>query len=320
MMRLSRREFLIGSGVTALSFYPRLLPALQSTSDWHELNRPMIGTFVAIGIYHADRTAALALIEGCFDYFSSLLPAISTWDEGGVPLRLAEKRSLKASEIPEALKRSILIGQKILQLTGAFNILSQPITSLWKEAKACLSIPSQRDINTALDQVTRSHITFGSDLSITGTASFDLDGIGQGVLADCCAEYLQAQGIQQGRIDIGGDLRFIGDTVWKIEIEDPRRERITKTITVNGALGVCTSGDSRNYWFVNGRRYHHLIDLKSGYPANHNQQVTVVAPNATLADALASALFLLPEKHMRMIISSLKGIQLFAVDRDGRRL
>ncbi len=126
-----------------------------------------------------------------------------------------------------------------------------------------------------------------------GTA-IDLGGFAKGVAVDMAIDLLRDQGIENAIVNAGGDLRAIGrhgDRAWRIGVRDPRGEGVLAAIDVQGDESVFTSGDYERYFIFEGRRYHHIIDPRDGYPAAGVSSVTVIHQQAAVADAAATALF-----------------------------
>jgi len=119
-------------------------------------------------------------------------------------------------------------------------------------------------------------------------------GFAKGTAVDAAISALKQQGIENAIINIGGDLRAIGshgERPWRIGIRHPRKEGgILASITLGDDESVFTSGDYERYFNYEGKRYPHILDPRTGYPARDNISVTVVHPQAALADAAATAL------------------------------
>ncbi len=133
-------------------------------------------------------------------------------------------------------------------------------------------------------------------LSTTNPAvQLDLGGYAKGYAVDRAIEALRAMGIENAIVNAGGDLRAIGDKYgkpWRIGIRDPRGPGVIAALRVEGDESVFTSGDYERFFTYRGRRYHHIIDPRSGYPAEGNRSVTVVHGDATTTDAAATALLI----------------------------
>ncbi len=123
----------------------------------------------------------------------------------------------------------------------------------------------------------------------------DLGGIAKGYALDEAITALKRVGIQHAMINAGGDIRMMGmhgERPWLVGIRDPRNHnKIVGVLALSGDKSVVTSGDYERFFTVNGRRYHHILDPQTGYPAMQAQSTTIVASTATMADAWSTALF-----------------------------
>jgi thiamine biosynthesis lipoprotein len=139
-----------------------------------------------------------------------------------------------------------------------------------------------------------------------------LGGIAKGYGVDRAAELLLARGFTNLVVDGGGDLRVEGtdtDGAWTVNIAHPRRAgEVFETLRLSRGA-IVTSGDYLRYFERDGVRYHHIIDPATGRPAARSMAVTVIAPTATDADALATGLFVLgPERGLERL-ASIPGVE-----------
>jgi len=119
-------------------------------------------------------------------------------------------------------------------------------------------------------------------------------GFAKGFAVDAAITALQQQGINDAIVNIGGDLRAIGshgERPWVIGIRHPRQAGMIASIILKDDESVFTSGDYERFFQYDGKRYPHIIDPRSGHPADQATSVTVLHTNASLADAAATALF-----------------------------
>lgn len=154
----------------------------------------------------------------------------------------------------------------------------------------------------------------------TGVA-IDLGGFAKGVAVDRAIEMLRAEGIVNAIVNAGGDLRAIGrrgDRSWRIGVRAPRGEGILAAIDVDGDESVFTSGDYERFFEYKGRRYHHILDPRTGYPTMGLISVTVVHDDAATADAACTALMVAGPKRWTAVANSLGVRLVMVVDADGR--
>ena len=125
----------------------------------------------------------------------------------------------------------------------------------------------------------------------------DFGGIGKEYAADRAATVCAEQGIANGLVNLGGDVRAIGPqpdgTPWRVGIRHPRREGAAIATVLLSAGAVATSGDYERYFEVDGKRYCHILDPRTGQPVAHWQSVSVVAPLCVVAGSCATIAMLL---------------------------
>jgi thiamine biosynthesis lipoprotein len=148
-----------------------------------------------------------------------------------------------------------------------------------------------------------------------------LGGIAQGYIADRVAGMLRSHGFTSFVIDVSGDLRVdgrIGGRPWRVGIQDPRRrEQVIATLPLADGISVVTSGDYERYFELDGRRYHHILDPATGYPAMGCRSVTVASTDTGIADALATGLFVLGPERGLALAEQLPDVEVLIVDAQG---
>ena len=183
---------------------------------------------------------------------------------------------------------------------GSFDITVAPLVDLWGFGpKQNKGLPSQSAISQQLANVGFQHLQFnlqGRKITKNEPIHLDLSAIAKGYGVDLIAQLLRDEGFNSFMVEVGGEVYLSGlsprDTPWRIAIEQPSEHNIS----VHRALklsnkAVATSGDYRNYIELDGVRYSHTIDPRSGRPITHSlASVTVIHDNATTADALATAI------------------------------
>jgi FAD:protein FMN transferase len=140
--------------------------------------------------------------------------------------------------------------------------------------------------------------------------------VGKGYAVDKAIAVLVEHGVQDGLVNAGGDVRTLGQG-WTVGIQNPRSGGLLPgKIRLHNAAAA-TSGDYEQFFIENGRRYHHILDPRSGFPPNELQSVTVIAPTCMEADALSTAVFVLGKEAGVSLIETLPGIEVFIVDAAG---
>lgn len=208
---------------------------------------------------------------------------------------------------------------------GAFDMTVEPLLNLWgfgPQSKGD-QVPSAEAIAAAKADVGQQHLTIrGSELCKDAAVQLDFNSIAAGYAVDRVVARLGELGVSSALVEITGELKAIGrkpdGAPWRIAIEAPRDDRqVAQQVIQLDGLGVSTSGDYRNYFVRDGKRYSHTLDPKTGAPISHNlAAVTVVDESALRADGLSTLLMVLgPEEGAAF--AERHGIAALYVTREG---
>ena len=155
--------------------------------------------------------------------------------------------------------------------------------------------------------------------------ALDFGGYLKGVALDRAAEILRKQGINNALINIGGNVIALGNKdgrKWKVGIQHPRQAGPLATVELADGEAIGTSGDYQRYFEIDGKRYPHLLDPRTGYPANHTQSVTILIPAVnragTLSDASSKPIFIAGPDKWRELARQLEIDMVMRVDGEGQ--
>lgn len=202
--------------------------------------------------------------------------------------KLQIPKIIETKNIPSEYKNS----KHLVNLIVFLNTHNSPyfkadiasLIDLWNTKKETTSIPTKKEISEAL-------------IASKNKGTLDLGGIAKGYAVDrAYEELIKNTQVKAALINSGGNIRVLGlqknKKNWKIGIQHPReKSRYLGIITLKPGESVATSGDYQRYYKVNGKRYHHILNPKTGYPARGLISVTVLAKNAELADYYSTLLF-----------------------------
>lgn len=222
--------------------------------------------------------------------------------------------------------RVIAAALEFARLTdGAFDPTIGPVTQLWGVGKKGDYVPPAAAVAQAVILVDYHRVELDPvhhtvRLAMPGMA-LDLGGIAKGYILDQMAAVLRRQGVTAALINGGGDIRVIGTkpdgTPWRIGIQDPRNtERVSAKITLSQWTTVSTSGDYQRYFDLNGVRYHHIFDPRTGYPTYTLPSVTLLA-SADIGDIPSSALLVMGRERATAFLQQFPGTAAVFVDYDG---
>jgi len=215
---------------------------------------------------------------------------------------------------------------KISKLTsGAFDISYASMDRIWKFDGSMKEMPTEEAIRKSVEKVGYQNIILNSkDTTIflkNKGMKLGLGGIGQGYIADKIKVLLQEKGCNSGLVNVSGDINTWGKqpngNTWTVGIVNPmNKNKVFATFPLDDSA-VETSGSYEKYVTFNGKRYSHIIDPRTGYPASGIISVSVFAKQTELADALATGIFVMGVEVGLDLVNQLKGIECIIVDDKG---
>ena len=205
---------------------------------------------------------------------------------------------------------------------GRFDITSGVLRRAWNFRAEAARVPAQDEIDRLLPLIGWPEVRFDGKRVRLPREGMEIDfgGIGKEYAADRAATVLAERGIAHALVNLGGDVRAIGaresGEPWRIGIQHPRSPIGTAIASIDVADGaVATSGDYQRCLDVDGRRYCHLIDPRTGWPVDAWQSISVRAPLAIIAGSLSTIAMLLADRARAFLAA--QGAAWLGVDRDG---
>ncbi len=292
-------DFRIGLG--ALVLIAGALGACVESPEAKRVRFEAMGTLVEVTVYDEDTATAGAAGAEVEALFHELQRRWDPWGDGELGRLNAAADGGRPLPVDEDLA-GLLDGAAAISRDseGLFDPAVGSLIRLWAFSSEDLVPTAPPDAeairraiadNRPLYQIWRPE---SRELTLATGAAVDLGGFAKGVAVDMAIDLLRSRGIDNAIVNAGGDLRAIGrhgDRQWRIGVRDPRGEGVLAAIDVEGDESVFTSGDYERYFIHEGRRYHHIIDPRDGYPTEGVTSVTVIHREAALADAAATALF-----------------------------
>ena len=296
--------------IFALALSCCLLACSQNNdSDKPEQQRDLLlfGTIINITLYDVDATQADRAFRLLDSDFSRWHQNWSPWTNGELAqlnLKLAAGKSFKVD--PE-LRDLIQTGVHLSAISNnLFNPAIGNLVNLWQFhradeadikppdpaviAKVVNARPSMADL-----------VIQGNTISSTNPAvQLTLGAYAKGYAIEIALARLRAMGIHDAVINAGGDLKVIGkhgQRDWRVGIRHPRQPGTLGWIDARPGEGIFTSGDYERFYMYKGKRMHHILDPRTGYPSVGLTSVTVIDPNASLADAAATAMMIAGPEH-----------------------
>lgn len=289
-------------------------------------NGMTMGTSYQVKVIADDNSASIQnLDEQIKNRLDALNQIFSTYIETSELMQFNQAQIEQPQAISEDMQIVMSIAQEIYDLTdGAFDPTVAPLVNLWgfgpKESGDIIPQPEQ--IQYARSLIGLNYLVLKKktkEAQRERDIKLDFSAIAKGYAVDAVADLLESSGIEHYLVEVGGELRAGGHKqngdLWRIAIEKPSSlnesleqmslehvplKQVVQQVLSLQNVAVATSGDYRNYFEKNGKRYSHTIDPRTGYPVDHGlASVTVIEKTAVRADALATAMMVMgPEDSL----------------------
>ena len=269
--------------------------------DSHHFTLIAMGTLVNIEIVAADeqrafrardelQTLLTEIEQDWYAFGDGELARVNKALAAGIPVKTTPElsaliqRSLSYRDMSDGLFDPVI--GNLVELWGFANFDTQtrvPVPPSDAAIEAWRAIPTAR----------RSVSVSGQTIRATGPVRLDLGGVAKGTVLVRAIELLERLGIHDAMIDAGGDLRVIGkrgQRPWRVGIRDPHADGIIAAVELEPGEAIVTSGNYERYFEHDGRRYHHVLNPRTGRPVLNAAGVTVIHADPELADAAATAL------------------------------
>lgn len=258
----------------------------------HQKTFLAMDTVMTVTYYGGDDSLldqANALVE-------DLESKLSTTREGSDIFRINSAGNGKISgETEMILKKALHVCEKT---EGALDISLYPVLKAWGFTTGSYQVPGEEALQSLLSQAGYEKIRLeGNQVSIPEGMELDLGSIAKGYTGDAILAMLKAEGITSAMVDLGGNIQTLGgkpgNTPWKIALKNPSGEGYLGYLSLAGQTAI-TSGSYERFFEENGRRYWHILDRETGFPADSGLvSVTVVGEDGALCDGLSTALFVM---------------------------
>ena len=293
----------------------------------YDLRRVRMGVVFTLSVYAPDEATASTAADAAFARLKDLNATLSDYDPESELSRLTRDAT---PGVPVPVSRDLLEvltrAQHYAELSGgAFDPTVGPVVRLWRHARRTRQVPPPEQLRNAVAAVGWRHLTIdpaGSTVTLDRRGlRLDVGGIAKGYACDAALAVLKEHGLPQALIEAGGDLA-IGDPPpgkpgWTIGIAALATPDAppTRTVTLSNC-GIATSGDAYQFLEIDGVRYSHLVDPTTGLGLTKTASVTVIAPDGTAADALASAVSVLGPQRGLAMLQTIDGAAMLMVTLD----
>lgn len=287
--------------------------------------QPKMGSPFTITLYATGSEQAIPAVRQAFLLVDSLNRIFSDYDDSSELNQLSATAGLNTwiSVSPPLFHILQLSTKASIKSKGAFDITIGPVVKLWRTARKEKRLPSNSLLQQRLASVGYRYILLDTSLQkaklLQSGMSLDLGGIAKGFIAQAVIDFLNSLGIINAMADAGGDIVMSssppGKSGWIIGFNAPesKNELENKMLSLKNQA-VATSGDVYQFVQIDGKKYSHIIDPKTGLGSTRQRNVTVIAPTGELADWLATACSLLTIKEAMRLIQKYPGAALLIME------
>jgi thiamine biosynthesis lipoprotein len=301
----------------------------------HKQQSYVFGTLVEITVYGEDAAKARRVTDQVLKDFDEMHQTLHAWQPGTLEringiLALAHPGAPAKAALPPGLIPILQDAARLSALSeGLFNPAIGNLVRLWGFHADSFE-PHQPDPKE-IERLVIAHPDMASlhidGLMLSGenpAARLDLGGYAKGYALDLAAAYMKSQGVNNALINIGGNILALGDKggqPWKVGIQHPRRAGALAMLELHDGEAIGTSGDYQRFFESGGKRYCHLIDPRTGWPANQTQAVTVIAQgehSGTLSDVASKPLFIGGPSEWRRLAAKMGIREALFIAADGK--
>lgn len=284
----------------------------------------ILNTVCQIKIYNEDNSEKTAdeLIDEAFDLCREYENTLSRTIEGSDVYKINHAGGASV-EVSASTIEVINKAEYFSSISdGAFDITIAPLSILWDFQGENPTVPPDDEIKNLLNDVDYTAVKIdGNTITLTNPeAEIDLGGIAKGYIADKTAEYLSANGVTSATINLGGNVFALGSktdgTDFNIGIQDPASTdgSIIGYVSVSNK-SLVTSGSYERYFIQDGKKYHHILDPKTGYPVENGlTAVSIISDKSVDGDGLSTTCFVLGLDKGMELINSIDGVEAVFID------
>lgn len=256
-------------------------------------NDVAMNTVISLRLYGSDGEETADSVKDCIHSVEKSL--LSRYESGSDVSRINSSDGKAVSVSPEVesiIAKSIEVSEKC---DGVFDITIGKITELWGFGGDKPQVPDKAEIEKYLPYVGYDKMNFsGHDVTLADNQSLDLGAVGKGAACDIIRSLLDSTKTDSAVISVGGSLLLYGKRDFNIGIVNPENDKESMATLKLSDTCVSTSGNYEQFFEADGKTYHHILDARTGYPAeSHLKSVTVVCQSGVLSDALSTACYIL---------------------------
>ncbi|MGZ2369733.1 FAD:protein FMN transferase [Ancylomarina sp. YFZ004] len=278
----------------------------------------LMGSRFELTAVSPNQDDAMKAIEEGITEIKRIEKLISSWDKNSQTSEVIRNAGVKPIVVDQELFNLIRRSIKISKLThGAFDISYASMDKIWRFDGQMKELPDSNAVAASVAKINYKNIILNTEkrsvfLKEKGM-KIGFGAIGKGYAANKALDIMSKMNLTGALVNASGDLiswgKDEGGQDWKIGIVNPKqKEMVFSWLNIN-ETAVVTSGNYEKFVTINGQRYSHIIDPRTGYPVKGLSSVSIICPDAELADALATSVFVLGKEKGLELINHLNGIE-----------
>lgn len=285
-----------------------------------------MGNRFTISVVSDDKTWAENQIEAAIAEISRIEKLLTTFSEDSQTNQINDNAGIKPVKVDREVFELINRSLRISSLTdGAFDITYGSIDKrFWNFDKEMTSLPDAETAKQAVRLINYRNVILDAENQTVFLKEYGMrigfGGIGKGYAAEQAKRILIQNGVKSGILNAAGDLTTWGNQPsgkpWTIAIADPDTQNSAFSYLNISDVAVATSGNYEKYVVIDGKKYSHTIDPKTGFPVSGIKSVTIICPNAELADAMATPITVLGVEAGLSLINQMQQIACIIIDDD----
>lgn len=286
-----------------------------------------MGSSFEITLVHSNPIYAQQLIDESIAEIDRIERLISSWDKNSQTSLVNKMAGIRSQVVSKELFDLILRANTIARLTdGAFDLSYASVDKIWSFNREEITAPSPSVVEASVAKIGFEKIKMDTENQTVFLPEkgmkIGFGAIGKGYAADRVKSLLLEKGVEAGIVNASGDMSAWGTqpdgSPWQVGLVNPLdKNKIFSWFPLLNTA-VVTSGDYERYLLMDGKRYGHIINPKTGYPSQGVVSCTVFAPKAELADALATALFVMGSETGIDFIDQLPNVEALMITDDGK--
>lgn len=297
-----------------------------SAQEIYKRTHLLMGSRFDITVVADDSLSAHSYIDIAVGEISRIEELISSWDPNSQTSIINAQAGIAPVKVDKELFDLIERSMTISKLTdGAFDISYASMDRIWKFNGSMTEKPSEVEIKESVSLVGYQHIQLDKNVSTVfltkSGMKIGFGGIGKGYAADKAKAMLKEHGVEAGIINASGDMITWGKQPnhedWKVAITNPLNKSASYALLPIYERSIVTSGDYEKFVQFNDIRYSHIIDPRTGIPSTGLISVSVLAPKAELADALATSVFVMGKEVGLNRINQIPNVECIIIDDKG---